>query len=149
VVRTLFTLGLLATAGLAQAQDHVFAAQETGLPGSSYVVSETGHASIMATAVTVSIPAFEKRSARESRWMMCVYTNLALIYHRPYWAAVYPQEGGDTVTIGFPASNKPEDLQALGPEFVGPRSLKNIMSVETMKIFCGKMGYQYKYLPAP
>lgn len=141
--RSLFALCLLSAAATAQAQGYVFAAKDTGYPGSAYVVTETAHT---ATTVSVSIPGFENRSAPESRWMMCVYTNLAMLYQQPYWTAVYPQAGSDTVLIGFPASDAPDSLQALGPEFLGPKALKNIMSVETMKRFCGRLGYKFRFV---
>jgi hypothetical protein len=139
----LITVCLSAATLTAQAQDHVFAAKEMGLPGSRYVVSETART---AATVSVSIPDFEKRSAPESRWMMCVYTNLAMIDHHPYWAVVYPESGSDTVLIGFPAADDPDSLQALGPEFLGPKALKTIMSVDKMKLFCARLGYRFKYL---
>lgn len=144
--RSLFTLCLLSTAVLAQAQaqEHVFVAKDTGFPSSAYVVTEIAHTP---TTVSVSIPGFEKRSAPESRWMMCVYTNLAMIYHHPYWATVYPQDGGDTVLVGFPAADTEESRQALGPEFLGPHALKNVVGIDLMMIFCAKIGYKFQYVP--
>lgn len=69
-----------------------------------------------------------------------------MICHHRYRPVVYPDIGSDTVLVGVPAADDPGSLQALGPAFLGPKALRNIVPVDKMKPFCGRLGYPFKYL---
>lgn len=48
---------------------------------------------------------FQSRSAAASRWMMCVYAELALDRNKPYLASVYGDDSGNEVYLLFPPSD--------------------------------------------
>lgn len=133
----------LVISAAAHAEDVQFLAKETGFPNLEYSVKETANTE---STSRLQIPGFLTRSAEASRWMMCVYTNIALMRHHPYWTAVYPQQG-DSVLIGFPKSDNVAELGNLGPEFSGDYQPKAIAPVEKMTYFCAQIGYKFKYAP--
>jgi hypothetical protein len=126
------------------AQELKFSPQETGFPSLTYSVTEVSHSDSVSD---LKIPGFEDRSAVASRWMMCVYTNVAIIRHKNYLVTAYP-EGDDIVHVGFPESKDAGQLEKLGPPFAGNDKSKQVMLVATMREFCSRMGYKFAYLPA-
>ncbi len=81
------------------------------------------------------IPGFHKRSAAASRWMMCVYTDLAQKRGFNYWAVVYPDISNEDIIVGFPNSQDEDIAQTLGPEF-GSKYALPTASVQKMIMFC-------------
>ena len=127
----------------AHAESIEFSAKETGFLNLDYSAKELSYTDKISV---LNIPGFNNRSAEASRWMMCVYTNIALMRHQKYWIAAYPTDASDNVSIGFPESENPEDSGKLGKEFIGDHALK-IMPVDKMLMFCVKAGYKFKYAP--
>jgi hypothetical protein len=84
------------------------------------------------------IPGFHTRSAAAARWMMCVYTDLAVKRGFKYWSVVYPNPPSEDVLVGFPNSQNEKIVETLGPEF-GSRNVLPTMSVEKMLYFCNEM----------
>ena len=84
------------------------------------------------------IPGFHTRSAAASRWMMCVYTDLALKRGFKYWTVVYPKPPSEDVRVGFPNSQNENVVETLGPEF-GSRDVLPIAPVAKMVWFCNEM----------
>ncbi|TDK63704.1 hypothetical protein [Sapientia aquatica] len=118
-----------------------FNTKETGFSNIEYkakVVSSTDRVLIL------NIPGFDTRSAVGSRWMMCVYTNLALMNHQKFMIASYPTDGSDNVSVGFPESESQPDVAKLGGLFSGDHALK-VMPVDKMMLFCVQIGYKFKY----
>jgi hypothetical protein len=140
--QSIIALFLFSASIVCQARELVFSSKATGFPSLNYSAIEISNTE---TTSSVSIPGFANRSAAASRWMMCVYTNLALIRHKQYWTAVYPQHG-DTVLVGFPDSASADELSKLGAEFVGNTALKQVLAVGKMEGFCRSAGYKFKYL---
>jgi hypothetical protein len=81
------------------------------------------------------IPGFHKRSAQASRWMMCVYTHVALTRGFQYWATVYPTAPDEDVLVAFPASDKEDLAQLLGEKYKADQAL--ISPVDKMAVMCG------------
>lgn len=125
----------------AHAEEIEFNAKETGFLNLDYSAKEISHTDRISI---LNIRGFNNRSAEASRWMMCVYTNIALMRHQRFWIAAYPTDASDNVSIGFPESESQEDSGKLGKEFTGDRALKT-MPVEKMLLFCVKTGYRFKY----
>lgn len=84
------------------------------------------------------IPGFHARSAAASRWMMCVYTELAKKRKFQFWAVVYPDPPSEDVLVGFPASLDENIVETLGPEFGGEKA-PTTMPVEKMTWVCREM----------
>jgi len=127
----------------AHAESIEFGTKETGFQNLDYSAKEIFYTDKLSI---VHISGFKNRSAVASRWMMCVYTNIALVRHKKFWIAAYPTDASDNVSIGFPESESQEDSGKLGKEFIGEHALKT-MPVEKMLLFCVKTGYKFKYVP--
>ena len=79
------------------------------------------------------VPGFKNRSAAGSRWLMCVYTALAIERGYDYWTVVYPEGEDETLIVEFPGSEAEDIGQTLGNEFSGPRAIpKHPASVKLM-----------------
>lgn len=140
-IKSILTLALLAISTVSSAGEIQFLPKETGFPNLEYSAKELSSTDLTSS---LEIPGFATRSAEASRWMMCVYTNIALMRHKKYWTAVYPRNG-DTVLVGFPDSDSVDELGKLGPEFKGDHGLNVIVPVEKMLYFCVHSGYKFKY----
>jgi len=127
----------------ASCQDLVFKGRETGFPEVEYSVTAADRDEYVSE---LAIPRFKDRSATDSRWMMCVYTNIAMVRKQFYWTVAYTKHDGDKVLLGFPRSPDPAKQAMLGPEFDARREFKQIMQIDKMKIFCEKSGYIFSYL---
>ena len=141
--KSILTLVLLTISTISSAEVIQFLPKETGFSNLDYTVKELSNTD--ATSI-LEIPGFATRSAEASRWMMCVYTNIAMMRHKKYWTTVYPQNG-DKVLVGFPESDNNDDLEKLGPEFNSEFATKKILPVEKMLYFCVHLGYKFKYVP--
>ncbi len=83
----------------------------------------------------LEIPNFQSRSARASRWMMCIYTELAIARNAEYWTSIYTDDSGDKVTVVLPKTHSTNDSAFTGVDTLGTGL--NVMSVSKMKAFCG------------
>lgn len=84
------------------------------------------------------IPGFHKRTAAASRWMMCVYTDLAIKRGFKFWSVVYPEAQSEDLIVGFPQSENEDIARTLGPEF-GTKYALTVTSVQKMSMFCDRM----------
>ena len=83
----------------------------------------------------LSVPKFQTRSASASRWMMCVYTELAIERGFDYWSSIYTDNSGDNLIIVFPKTSSISD-----PAFSNMDLLctePSISPVSTFIRFCG------------
>lgn len=86
----------------------------------------------------LSVPGFHGRSAPASRWLMCVYTALAVQRGFSHWFVVYPAEGSDRVVLAFSNSPTASPLELLEADYVKERAIGNAMvPVEKMAMLCG------------
>ncbi|MGY0505395.1 hypothetical protein [Luteimonas sp. e5] len=65
----------------------------------------------------LSIPNFHERTAPGSRWLMCVYTELAMERGFEYWFVQYPRGEDTRVIVGFADSNATTADEAIGSDF--------------------------------
>lgn len=92
----------------------------------------------------LDVPGFHERPAPGARWLMCVYTALAVERGFTHWFVVYPAESSTRVVVGFTNSSgaKPQDV--LGPDYDSKRVLGgDSMPVSKMTGMCGDIS-QYK-----
>jgi len=106
-------------------------AKEMGFSSLDYTVTEIKRTDRLSV---LHIPGFHKRTAAASRWMMCVYTDLAQKRGFEYWAVVYPDLPNEDLMVGFPNSKNEDIAHTLGPEF-GTKNVLPSMSVEKMIYF--------------
>jgi hypothetical protein len=86
----------------------------------------------------LKVPGFHDRSAAAARWLMCAYTDLAIQRGFDYWAVLYPALPSEELLLGFPKSEKKEDVAALGSRFAGEGDAAPIVaSVDRFSRFCG------------
>ena len=83
----------------------------------------------------LEIPGFQDRTASASRWMMCMYTELAVLRNKEMWASIYTDNSGDDVTIVFPQSTSLNDPAFDNVDLLGTEP--QIVPVELFKKFCG------------
>lgn len=141
--KSILALVLLMISTLSSAGEIQFLTTETGFSNLQYSVKELSKTD---GTSRLEIPGFATRSSDASRWMMCVYTNIALLRHKSFWTAVYPRNG-DIVVVGFPESDSVNEMEKLGPEFIGEHGFNAIVPVEKMLYFCVHAGYKFKYAP--
>lgn len=94
-------------------------AKDQGLPF-DLVATETKREP---TKSYLSVPGFHKRSAAGSRWLMCVYTDLAIKRGFKYWTTVYPDDSSETIVVGFYHSADANIPEALGKDYVASRAM--------------------------
>jgi len=118
------------------AQDlYKITAKEMGFSSLDYSVTEIRRTDRLSV---LRIPGFHKRSAPASRWMMCVYTDLAQKRGFKYWAVVYPDLPNEDLIVGFPQSQTEDIARTLGPTF-GTKNALPTMPVQKMIMFCDHM----------
>jgi hypothetical protein len=71
---------------------------------------------------TISVPGFHQRTAAGSRWLMCIFNDLALKRGFKYWLVVYPEEPNETFPIGLYHSPQDDPLAILGDEYADDRA---------------------------
>jgi hypothetical protein len=81
------------------------------------------------------IPRYEKRSAIESRFAMCAFTDIAIQRDFEVWIVSDGSITDDMVRVGFLKSETEDAAKLLGPEFVGPNALRT--SVQVINRMCG------------
>ena len=69
----------------------------------------------------LSVPGFHRRTAAGSRWLMCMYNDLAFNRGFRYWTVIYPNEPAETIPIAFYQSESEDVAKILGREFVASR----------------------------
>ena len=106
--------------------------KDRGITAFDFVVTEVereGSVSVL------NIPNFQQRSAGASRWMMCVYTELALERGAEYWSSIYTDNSGDIVTIVLPETDSLDDPAFKNVDTLGTQPM--ISAVGMFKRFCG------------
>lgn len=71
----------------------------------------------------LNVPGFHARTAQASRWLMCVYTDLAQKRGFQWWAVVYPDVPSEDILVGFPKTESENLAQTLGAEFSSKNAL--------------------------
>ena len=90
------------------------------------------------TKSSLSVPGFHNRTAPGARWLMCVYTDLAIKREFRYWTVMYPVEGNEVLVVGFSNSPTTSPKEVLGSEFDKERVIgEDMMPVEKFVAFCG------------
>jgi hypothetical protein len=86
----------------------------------------------------LNIPGFHDRSAAASRWMMCVYTDIAIKRGFDYFVVLYPEPPDENLLIGFSSSEAENIVQVLGAPFRGELIFPETpASVDMFAGFCG------------
>lgn len=132
---------LIATSASAQSEKQELfsaSARSQGLDF-SMTVAETAREDSFST---FEAPGFHKRSAAESRWLMCAYTALALKRGFTHWLAQYPNEGSETILVAFTNSEIARTAEVFGPRLITTQTVvpKSPMPVSKMVAFCGLPG---------
>lgn len=85
----------------------------------------------------LSVPGFHHRTAPGARWLMCVYTDLAVKRGFSYWNVMYPTRDKEVLVVAFAnAESSPREL--FGHDFDGKRVLGEQMApVAKFTRFCG------------
>ncbi|MFA6311311.1 MAG: hypothetical protein WCV99_00370 [Sterolibacterium sp.] len=91
---------------------------------------------------TLEAPSFHKRSAAESRWLMCAYSALALKRGFTHWLAQYPTETSETILVAFTNSDTASTEETFGSRLAATERVvpKVPMPVSKMAAFCGLPG---------
>ena len=75
-----------------------------------------------ASTSILSVPAIHKRTAAGSRWLMCMYNDLAVKRGFRYWTVVYPEESSETFPIAFYHDPNEDLAKLLGADYVRERA---------------------------
>jgi hypothetical protein len=105
---------------------------ERGISAFDFNVTETDRSEGYSV---LEIPGFQDRTASASRWMMCMYTELAVLRNKEWWASIYTDNTGDIVTIVFPQSNSLDDPAFDDVDLLG--TSPQIVPLKALKKFCG------------
>ncbi|WP_215395509.1 hypothetical protein [Rheinheimera oceanensis] len=132
ILLTLLLTSAVFTANINASELFTMSSKERGITAFDYVVTEVARENGYST---LNIPGFQQRSAPASRWMMCVYTELAIERKSTLWAAIYNDNTGDTVTVVFPQSDSLDDPAFANVDALG--AAPQIMSVINFIKFCG------------
>lgn len=81
------------------------------------------------------IPHYGKRSAIESRFAMCAFTDIAIQRGFEVWIVSDGSITDDVVRVGFLKSNGEDAAKLLGKDFVGENVLRS--EVEVINRMCG------------
>ena len=71
---------------------------------------------------TLSVPGFHNRTAAGSRWLMCMYNELAIKRGFNYWTVIYPLEPVDVFPIAFYQSESEDVAKLFGEAFIAARA---------------------------
>jgi len=86
----------------------------------------------------LSVPGFHKRTAPGARWLMCVYTDLAVKRGFSHWMVVYPPENSEVLVVGFSNAPNASVRELLGLDFNKERTLgDSVVPVEQLFPMCG------------
>ena len=129
-----FFISVGARAASHDAPLYSISAKALGLPF-DMVVSEVRRT---ASKSYLEVPGFGERTSVQSRWLMCVYTDLAIERGFSHWTVVYPSEKGTRLVVGFSNSAKTSPSTLLGADFAADRTLGAEMTpVAPYASFCG------------
>ena len=115
-------------------------AKSKGLPF-EMKVSETRRTPVKSY---LKVPGFNERTAVQARWIMCVFTDLAMKRGFKFWTVVYPPKipGPDQLVLAFSNSERSSPKELLGPDFAADRILGAEMnSVVVFQSFCKSAGF--------
>src|SRR5262245_50070162 len=84
----------------------------------------------------LNVPGFHSRTAQISRWLMCVYTDLALKRGFRWWTVIYPNAPSEDLLVGFLDAESQSPSQTLGPDF-GGKNVLPLASTEKYAVLCG------------
>jgi len=70
----------------------------------------------------VQVPKFHSRSAAGSRWLMCMYNDLAAKRGFKYWTVIYPEEPTETFPIALYQEPHANLSSILGADYVAERA---------------------------
>jgi hypothetical protein len=127
----LFTATLSAVSSYANS-DFSVSSKNRGIADFDFTVTEIERNESYST---LSVPKFQTRSASASRWMMCVYTELAIARGFDYWSSIYTDNSGDNLIIVFPKTSSISDPAFSNMDLLGTEP--SISPVSTFKRFCG------------
>lgn len=86
----------------------------------------------------LSVPGFDDRTARGSRWLMCAYTDLVVKRGFSYWTVAYPPANSDVLVVGLTNSPIVTVQGLLGKDFDSEMTLGDeLMPVEHFFPMCG------------
>lgn len=90
----------------------------------------------------ISVPGFHTRTAPGSRWLMCVYTDIAMRRGYSHWLVSYPPADSDVLVVGLTNSGDATAQEVLGSDYKAGLSLgacdgQKPMSVSKMGQACG------------
>ena len=120
----------------ASAQDSLYSANSRA-QGAPFDITVT-ETSREPTRSRLSVPGFQTRAAPATKWLMCVYTDLALKRGFTHWVVASPPEGSEIVVVGF--SNSPDAVprELLGSDYTAERMRgKGMVPVERLLALCG------------
>jgi len=126
---------IILSSGVSAEELYKTTSKEMGFSSLDYSATEIKRAERLSV---LRIPGFHQRPAAASRWMMCVYTDLAQKRGFKYWSVVYPDLSSEDLIVGFPNSQTEDVARTLGPEF-GTKNVLPTMSVQKMILFCESM----------
>ncbi len=103
--------------------------EDLGIREFQLTVTETARTSRVSI---LSVSGYEQRSAAASRWLMCVFTHLAIRRGFRYWVLAPPDSGRGELLVGFPETSYEDPSVLLGPRFARGRIL-GPMSVDVFR----------------
>ncbi|MDO6692667.1 hypothetical protein Q4574_05200 [Aliiglaciecola sp. 3_MG-2023] len=131
LLTTLIFFSISATTAISKEVFSV-SSKDRGITAFDYVVTEVEQREGVSI---LNIPKFQERSAQASRWLMCVYSELAISRNAEYWSSIYTDNSGDKVTVVLPQSGSLQDKAFTGIDFLGTQP--KITPVALFKKFCG------------
>ena len=86
----------------------------------------------------LSVPGFHKRTAPGARWLMCVYTDLAIKRGFSHWFVTYPPNDSDVLVVGLTNLPNATANEVLGKVYRAELTLSSQpMPVEKVFPMCG------------
>ena len=139
MIRKYFVISLLlfaiSTSGVFADNLYKIHAKDMGFRSLDYTAVEIERKTRLSV---LRIPGFHSRTAAASRWMMCVYTDIAQKRGFQYWAVAYPAPPSEDVLVGFPDLQEEKIAQTIGPKF-GTTNVLPTMPVSKMIVFCNEL----------
>ena len=136
VLNQLFLLVAILAPIAASAQDSLYSVNSRA-QGAPFDITVT-ETSREPTRSRLSVPGFHTRAAPAMKWLMCVYTDLALKRGFTHWVVASPQEGSEVVVVGFSNSPNAAPKDLLGSDYSAERMRgKGMVPVERLLALCG------------
>lgn len=110
--------GMLVVPCLGAESLYVARSKDHGAPF-SLVMSEMKRAP---SKSVVSVPGFHSRTAAGSRWLMCMYNDLAAKRGFKYWTVIYPDEPMETFPIALYQNPYENVEKLLGSDYAKERA---------------------------